>query len=655
MKQTRILVVEDEFIIAQDLQTTLQNMGYDVPVTLSSGDGIIEKVKEVQPDLVLMDINLEGSVDGIEAAGLLKDHLHLPVLYLTSYTDEKTLDRAKKTEPYGYIVKPFNQRELKTTIEMAVYKAKMERKLKENERWLSTLLRSMTDGVVSVNRSGEITYMNPVAENLCGNKLEEVQGRVIHEVFRLKSEINGAMIKSPCSEVVDLNTPVRLGDLVLLSRSGEEIPVDDTWLPLHDSQGGTAGAMFICRDSRERRRAEAKRKELEAQILHVQKLESLGVLAGGIAHDFNNLLCIILGNASLALGDVLPIEKVREKIRLIETTAQRATDVVRQILSYAGKNQAQKQVVNLSHVIGEMGTLLETSISKKVQIEYDFGKEIPSLFADVAQLQQVIMNLIINASDAIGDKRGVIKVTTGIVNADQDLLAQCLLGHELEPGKYALLQVVDNGSGMDAKTKAKIFDPFFTTKFTGRGLGLAVVLGIIKMHDGAVFVESELHKGTTFRVLFPVKERAKDIGLPKDEGLSKEAPVNYAGTVLVVDDEGNILTVVREILENRGFQVLTANSGTEGIEVFKKRSSEIVAVLLDMAMPDMDGSEALVQMRKVRSDVKVVLTSGYDQENIAARLEENAVSHFIQKPYMPDVLVQKIVQAIKAAELPQSK
>ncbi len=395
----------------------------------------------------------------------------------------------------------------------------------------------------------------------------------------------------------------------------------------------------------ERRRSEEARHKLESQIHHAQKLESLGVLAGGIAHDFNNLLMGVLGNASLALAELPPESPARESVTHIEQAALRAAELAKQMLAYSGKGKFIIQRLNLSRIVEEMSHLLQVSISKKVFLRYNFASNLPSVEGDPTQIRQVIMNLITNASDAVGDRSGIITISTGALYADTAYLSESYLDDDLPEGYYVYVEVSDTGCGMDEETRSKIFDPFFTTKFTGRGLGLAATLGIVRGHKGAIKVYSEVGKGTTIKILFPACE------LPEDEPEGQEAKLEEdwkpSGTILLVDDEESVRVVCRRILESRGFQVLTANDGRTGVDLFRKEAGRITLVILDMTMPHMDGEEAFRELRRIRSDVRVILTSGYSEQDAIGRFAGKGLAGFIQKPFLPSALLEKIREALK--------
>jgi two-component system cell cycle sensor histidine kinase/response regulator CckA len=400
----------------------------------------------------------------------------------------------------------------------------------------------------------------------------------------------------------------------------------------------------FARDITERKQAEEERRRFEAQIQHAQKLESLGVLAGGIAHDFNNLLTGILGNASLALMDLTGESPVRYSVEQIEVAARRAAELTNQMLAYSGKGRFVIRHIDLSRLVAEMANLLHVAISRKAVLRYQLATHLPAIEADASQIRQVVMNLITNASDAIGEQSGVIRIVTEVVDADRAYLAGCYLDDNLPAGRYVCVEVSDTGCGMDEQTKAKIFDPFFTTKFTGRGLGLAAVLGIVRGHRGAIRVYTEPGRGTTFKVLLPCSEQA--VAMPN----ANEKPVEAwrgSGTVLVVDDEASIRTVARAMLERVGFKVLTACNGAEGIEAFRQHAEEIVAVVLDLTMPDMEGEEAYRELRRIRADVRVILSSGYNEQEATNRFLGEGLAGFIQKPYQAATLYAKLREALE--------
>ncbi|MCC6223476.1 MAG: PAS domain S-box protein [Thermoleophilia bacterium] len=399
----------------------------------------------------------------------------------------------------------------------------------------------------------------------------------------------------------------------------------------------------VATDITERKRANEERRELERQVWHAQKLESLGVLAGGVAHDFNNLLVGVLGNAGLALAELPAEAPLREQLVQIETAALRAAELTNQMLAYAGKGRFSVDTVDLSRLVGEMAHLLAAAISKKAQLRYDLASDLPAVRGDPTQLRQIVMNLITNASDALGEESGVIAVRTGETTPDGALPGSARVEEPLPAGSYVYVEVADTGCGMDERTRQRIFDPFFTTKFTGRGLGLAGVLGIVRSHGGTIGVASAPGAGTTFRILLPAS--AEPAAPPAPSQAATVAALS--GTVLVADDEEAVRGIARTALERSGFTVLTAADGRECVELFRERPEAIDAVVLDLTMPVLGGQDALAELRAIRPGVPVVLSSGYTEDDVTARVGSDAgPTGFVQKPYRPSELVAAIRVAL---------
>jgi len=379
------------------------------------------------------------------------------------------------------------------------------------------------------------------------------------------------------------------------------------------------------------------------KIEHVQRLESLGVLAGGIAHDFNNLLTVIMGNAALANKHTTENTEAKHFISNIESTSERAASLCKQMLAYSGKGKFIVKPVQLGELVEDMSQLLMVSIAKNIVMRFDLNKQIPAVDADVTQMQQIIMNLVINASEAIGERSGSIAIATGVVRADKAYLTSTFIDEDLPEGLYVYLEVSDTGVGMDETTKKRLFDPFYTTKFTGRGLGMAAVLGIVRGHHGAIKVYSELGKGSTFKVLLPCSSE-KSVAISHE--LAAMDGWRGGGTVLVVDDEETIREVISSMLNDIGFDVLTASDGLEGVEMYRTHEKNITAVILDMTMPRMGGEDAFTEMCRINPKVKVILSSGYNQQDATSRFAGKGLAGFLQKPYMPIALARTLKQIL---------
>ncbi|HEY2406691.1 MAG TPA: response regulator [Polyangiaceae bacterium] len=425
----------------------------------------------------------------------------------------------------------------------------------------------------------------------------------------------------------------------LLHKDGRRIPVLVGGAVV---EAGLSIAFLL--DLTERRKAELARESLQGQLLQIQKLDSLGLLAGGVAHDFNNLLTAIIGSASTALLALPEENPIRHDLDNIMLAARRAATLTRQLLAYAGKGHFEVRTLDVSRHVGELSHLLETTIPKKVQLRLELAQGLPPIAADVGQLQQVLTNLVINGAEAIGQDNGIVSVKTGVQDIDADYARELFPAESVAQGRHVFVEVVDSGSGMDTHTVARIFDPFFSTKFTGRGLGLAAVLGIVRVHKGAIKVYSALGKGTTIKVLFPAVDGSAQIASPPALDFRGE------GLVLVVDDDRGVREVATRLLQFFGFSVIQAENGRLGVEAFARHSAQVKVVLLDMTMPEMGGDEAFRAMRRIRPNVPVILTSGYNELEATHGLVSKGLTGFLQKPFAPRDLAEKLASACKPSD-----
>ncbi|MGB3049624.1 MAG: response regulator [Polyangiales bacterium] len=405
---------------------------------------------------------------------------------------------------------------------------------------------------------------------------------------------------------------------------------------------GEPGALVLFKDVTPEKQREAEQQRLEAQMQRTQKLESLGVLAGGIAHDFNNLLVSIVGNADLALmlaSAGSPLQKALIKIKM---AGGRASELTQQLLAYSGKTEVQIEAIDLNALVTELTNLLEISVSDYVSLDMVLSVDLPVVRGDLAQITQVLMNLITNAAEAIGEHSGKIMIATGTVVLSGEDCAQRRPSSDVSEGNYVFIDVVDTGSGMDASTCERIFEPFFTTKSTGRGLGLAAVAGIIRSHHGAIEVDSELDAGTAFRILLPAAP-GPPLEEPKPNTDSLDAEVHLEGTILVVDDEEEVLSVLSDMLETFGLEVETAGDGVEAIDIFRRSPDSFSAVILDMAMPRMGGAETLQALRAIRPDIPVIICTGYNED---PSFQATGTSAFLQKPFKLATLMTKLEEVL---------
>jgi PAS domain S-box-containing protein len=419
---------------------------------------------------------------------------------------------------------------------------------------------------------------------------------------------------------------------------GRVVWLHDTVRVVRDAAGAIQSRRGVMVDVSARREAEAERERMQDQLIHTQKLESLGVLAGGIAHDFNNLLTVILGNASLASLRLTENSPARGPIDDLVVTAQRAADLVRQLLAYSGRAHVKAEVLDLNAQVREIVGLLEATLPRKVEIRLDCAPGAQTIEADPAQVQQVAMNLVLNAAEAIGELRGTVRVSTGVRMLTAAELAEAVGAPTLPAGAYATLTVEDDGAGMDAATLSRVFDPFFSTKAQGRGLGLAVVLGVVRTHHGGLRLQSAPGRGTRIEVYFPVSSRSPARVAPPS------APAVRGGlNVLIVDDEVDVRGVARAMLEHLGYGVVEAGDGQEAMAVLAERK-DIAVLLLDVTMPVMDGEEVLRAMRRERRDIPVILSSGFSELDSGA--QGIGAAGFLQKPYTVRQLASALAQVV---------
>jgi signal transduction histidine kinase len=386
------------------------------------------------------------------------------------------------------------------------------------------------------------------------------------------------------------------------------------------------------------------RRQLEEQLRHAQKLESLGLLAGGVAHDFNNLLTGILGNASLVMDLLQPDEAIKAMLDDIIRASERAADLTRQLLAYAGKGKFIIEAVDTSTLVRDISGLLRSSASR-TDLRLDLRPDLPPIEADVSQIQQLVMNLILNAVEATGERPGTVRVTTSLRIIAPHERVNHYQPDPPKPGAYVVIHVADNGCGMSDSVKAQIFDPFFTTKFTGRGLGLSAALGIVRGHHGAIGVESIEGIGSTFTVLLPVSPDAVIDPATLHKTTLPDAPHPSLGAVLIIDDEDVVRRTARTALENFGYTVFEAANGRDGADLFSRLHDRISAVLLDLTMPYMDGHETWRYIRRLRPDMRVVISSGFEESDAMKQFTEEPGLSFIQKPYTAAALLRTIGQA----------
>jgi PAS domain S-box-containing protein len=508
-----------------------------------------------------------------------------------------------------------------------------ERELAETAADLAGTLGAIHEGVALIQADGVLLAVNRSVQDLVAEMFGTRPEPGMHW-----SEVVPEVWQEAFAEVVanTLAGEQSSFELKVADRLGAERWLEFSWGRVKLANGTVRGVALSLRDITERR-------QTEERLLQAQKAESLAVLAGGIAHDFNNLLVGILGNAGLALAELPPGSSLRATIEEIELAGQRAADLARQVLAYAGRAKLEMRPINLNGTVEEIAQLLRLSVGAGVRLVVELAPGLPPVVGDATQLRQVVMNLVLNGSDAIGGGEGTVRITTTAVEGTPGLFAGAVVAPRTVAPQYVVLEVADTGSGMDEGTLARIFDPFFTTKFAGRGLGLAAVLGIVRGHRGGIDVQSEPGEGTRFRVMLPASpEPGGDEPAP-----GATATWRGVGTVLVADDEPSVRAVTSRALRLMGFDVIEAGDGQAAVELFDEHRGRLALVLLDMTMPRLSGGAAYRAIRERDPGARVVLMSGYTEQDATEHFAGGGLAGFLQKPYELAALREVVRRAIE--------
>lgn len=876
MTDKNILIVEDERIVAEDIRSRLINFGYSVQAIVSTIQNALIQINSNDINLVLLDIELEGPMDGIKLAEELNANYDIPVVYLTAHSDKDILDRAKKTEPFGFLIKPFEERELYSTIETALYKYGIVRETREREAWFSTTLTSIGDAVIAVDNKGRISFMNPVAENLTGWKQGDVKKSDINKIVHVLNEKDNKPVSIYTKKIfkTDKETPEKGNDLVLVSKDLRRTPIDYKGTPLRDKNQIIMGAVFIIHDITERKNAEdtikesgeklqkmfdsspnaifvtdltgtiiecnleavkvfgfsnknellgtksmslmahrengtndkgfqgmmkvgqkndieycirrdngaifpvdvsanlirdisgnptsmiiiaqditerktseealwaseeryrtlvenfsdailihssgtisfinkagvkllkaenadqvsgkklsdflppestdiintqidrikfenkkspplegllirsdntevdvefvaipyahkdqdsvisvirdiTSRKQLEEQLIQSQKMEAIGRLAGGIAHDFNNMLMAITGYSELVLGNLDENNDIRSDVMEILKAAERAASLTRQLLTFSRRQQLKTNVLDLNTVVLDVRKMLKPIIGEDIQIKTLLEEHIERINADPVLIEQIIMNLAINAHDAMPDG-GEITITTENIILDE---RTCRLLPDSKPGNYVCLTISDTGFGMGQDIIQHIFEPFYSTKDSGKGtgLGLSVVYGCVKQHNGWISVFSEKGVGTTFKIYIPSFTIKHVDTIHNTAPFEKEQGKNEG--ILVVEDEKEVLEFVTRVLNDNGYRVFGASNSKEAFRLFEKHNNEIQLIFTDVILPGITGIKLVQELLSKKPGLPVIMTSGYSDEKSHWAEINNEGYYFLHKPY----------------------
>lgn len=607
----------------------------------ATGAAAIERLKTFEADCVLLDFTLPD-MTGLELLAQLRGSASscpVPIVMLTGIRDERVAVEAMKMGAMDYLPKGHIAAEtLGHAIDNAIEKFRMQRALEASEQLHRGLIEAIPHIVWTATTTGVIDYANSQWFDNVGASLESLAksgwAMMVHpEDLERHTAAWDAGIRS--------ETPFEIEHRLKQKRDGRFRWYLSRAIPIRN-EAGVVGKWFgTSTDIEDQKRA-------AVAVLNKQKLESIGLLAGGIAHDFNNLLVPILGGASFALDELPPSHPLQSILRDIVLSAERASYLTRQMLSYAGKGQFSIEPVDLNEFVTSTCDLIRASLPKQVEIRFHRQPHLPLIEADSGQIQQIIMNLVLNAAEAIdAEAGGTVSITTGIEDLDTAGIAGLdLHSGTLTPGLYAVLEVRDTGSGMTEETKSKIFDPFFTTKFMGRGLGLSAVHGILETQKGGMEIQSKIGAGSTFRIFLPVSPR-----LTSARAVKQESPSRGQGTILVVDDEEIVRRTAKLSLEHAGYRVLLEETGESALAVLRSKTPPVSLVLLDMSMPGMPGRQVMQQIREMNLQVPVLVCSGFSESEVHAEFANLDIAGIVQKPFTARQLGARVTRVLHPDEV----
>ncbi len=577
----RILIVEDEALVAEDLRVRLGRLGYDVVGIVDRAEEVSGAVVEDRPDLVLMDIKLKGAMDGIEAGDRLRAASSVPFVFVTSHADRTTMDRAMRAEPFGYVLKPFDERAVQAAIEMALARHRSEQSLRAAEDGMRTILGNIADAVVVTDHEQRITFMNRSGEQLSRRRIDSALGRPFDEVFPLVRGTDGSAVPSPAARAAREFATIHLEEGTELAfGDGERIPVDDSAAPFVVGTSRDVGAVVVMRDASERVAADRQRRRADLELQEARRLESLGQLASGMAHDFNNLMTAVLGNAEM-LSRELPLGGEHAALAsAIADSARTAARICQRLRNYS-RQPLVREPIDLRRIVDDTIGSVRVLLGRAVTLRVDFV-EVPGFAADRTALQQIVMNLLINSSEAIGDRPGTITVRAGAAKVPPSPVSPAT---PVMNGDYVFLEVEDDGAGMTPEVRARVFEPFFTTKAGGRGLGLSGVLGIVRAHSGGVNVESTPGRGTIVRVLLPQISAAHLSAVP----VQPPTPPITATVLLLVEEDPVARGSARRTAVDAGIDCIVVDGAVAALGVLERGSWRIGAAIVDASLRTADG------------------------------------------------------------------
>lgn len=672
MQSNKILIIEDEERILLYISILLGTLGYEA-IEAASGEIGLKLAAKLRPDIILMDIMMPG-MDGIEACKRLKSDKSLkniPVIMVTANTSNETMENAFNAGAYDYISKPLNNLEVKIRIRSALnYKKlddlriekdlelenrvrertlkldKVNKKLKkemtekvERERLLSFLekaLETIDLGVTVADMEGKIMYSNPAEAKMHGYAPQELRGKYV-DIFA------PAELKNPKTKKDNAKERSKQRESINIKKDGDRFPVYLISNIVQDDRGKAIAVVTACRDLTRRKKREEERRELELQLMHSQKMETIGTLAGGIAHDFNNILTPILTFAEVGMLEVDDKSTLRHCLSNIYNAGERARDLVSHILAFSRQAELEMQPVKMKYIVKEALKLLSHTLPATIKIKHHLKNDL-TVLADPTQLHQIVMNLCTNAFHAMEQSGGVLTISLIDVDIDIESISRY---PGLSPGKHLKFSVSDTGEGMTKKVVDKIFDPFFTTKMTGKGtgMGMSVVHGIVKSHNGAIRVESEQNSGTTFEIYIPQMKETKKIAKTAKKTTGKKK--SWHGKVLIVDDDEIVAKSIKVLLKIMGFNTTISTNSIKALKLFKDKPDHFDLVITDMTMPNMTGDILSKELLSIKPDIPIIICTGFSEHMDEAKAIQLGVKAFIMKPVLRSSLEEAVKNSLE--------
>lgn len=642
-----IMVVEDEAIVAKDIETSLAGLGYSICAVVSSGEEALAAAQKVKPDLILMDIMLNGKTDGIETAKQITAHLDIPVIFLTAFSDEGTIARAKEANAFGYLLKPFEERELRTTIEMALYKNAMERKLKQNRERLETILRSIADGVFTTNVDGLIEFCNPVAECLTGWTLAEMTMRRLSEVVCLKKKKDMSAVEiNPELIIQNKNSLSSESDLILIGRDGRQTEVDYNAAPLMHFDEKILGVVFVLRDIAARQKAIAREQTLQRRLFRAQRMESLGLLANGVAEQLHRIIGPMVDYPKLILNKFDPSDDIKQDLAMIQNSAQKAIEILGNLIALGQMKDYSMKPLSLNEIVDDIVNSPYLKSQRQtfplIEFQVELAHQPPLIIGCKQNLLELINNLISNAYSSIADS-GIVRLSTEFIKVNEPIP-----GFEvIEAGEYVVLRIADTGPEMNEEKINRFFEPFAGKidarhPRQGNGLGTAVAYAIIKGHKGMIDVKSCRGKGTEVIIYFPLYA-----GPTRTVEQSDVIDVQGVETILVVDDDPELRKTTMGYLRSIGYKVIDARNGGEAVELVKKAAQEqgqaIDLVIIDMIMADaFDGLDTYKAILQFNPRQKAIMVSGFSITDRIKSAMQIGVGQYLLKPYEHEDLAKAV-------------